>query len=66
MVAAAAPYTSVDDIAGEMARALEAEPGAVWVHRTFAVAYGRIGEPQAALRSLDALRRYRPDIRVRD
>lgn len=49
-----------------MQRALKVEPGAVWVHRTFAVAYARIGEPQAALRSLDALRRYRPDIRVRD
>lgn len=49
-----------------MTRAMKAEPGAVWVHRTLAVAYAHIGEPQAAIRSLEALRRYRPDIQVRD
>jgi len=55
------------DLAAQwMTRAMEAEPGAVWVHRTLAVALAHIGEPQAAIRSLDALRRYRPDIRVRD
>ena len=55
------------DLAAQwMTRAMEAEPGAVWVHRTLAVALAQIGEPQAAIRSLDALRRYRPDIRVRD
>ncbi len=47
-----------------MRPALDAEPGAAWINRTFAVAYARIGERQAAIRSVDALRRYRPDITV--
>ena len=49
-----------------MRRALAAEPGATWINRTLAVAYARIGEHRAAAESLKALRRYRPDIRVRD
>jgi AraC-like DNA-binding protein/tetratricopeptide (TPR) repeat protein len=49
-----------------MRRVLEAEPGAVWVNRTLAVSYAHLGERQMALRSLDALRRYRPDVTVRD
>ena len=49
-----------------MRRAVEAEPGAVWINRTLAVAYVRIGEPELAHQSLARLRRYGPDIRVRD
>jgi tetratricopeptide (TPR) repeat protein len=49
-----------------MRRALSVEPGATWINRTLAVAYARIGEHRAATDSLTALRRYRPDIRVRD
>ena len=49
-----------------MRKALAVEPGATWINRTLPVAYARIGERQAAEESLAALRRYRPDIRVRD
>jgi AraC-like DNA-binding protein/tetratricopeptide (TPR) repeat protein len=49
-----------------MRRAIEAEPGAIWINRTLAVSYARIGELGLARQSLAALRRYRPDIRVRD
>jgi predicted Zn-dependent protease len=49
-----------------MQRALAAQPGAVWINRTLAVSYAHIGERQMALRSLDALRRYRTDVTVAD
>jgi len=49
-----------------MRRALTVEPGAAWINRTLAVTYDRLGERSAAMQSLEALRRYRPDIRIRD
>jgi AraC-like DNA-binding protein/Tfp pilus assembly protein PilF len=47
-----------------MRRTLDAEPGAMWINRALAVAYARLGEQHEAHRSLEALRRYRPDITV--
>jgi AraC-like DNA-binding protein/tetratricopeptide (TPR) repeat protein len=55
-----------DHAARWMRRALEVEPGACYINRTLAVAYARLGERGAAMQSLAALRRYRPDITVRD
>ena len=49
-----------------MRRALEVELGPIWINRTLAVTYAHLGEHSAATQSLEALRRYRPDIRVRD
>jgi adenylate cyclase len=49
-----------------MQRALQIEPGAIWVNRSLAVAYERLGERELAQSSLRALRRYRPDVTVSD
>jgi adenylate cyclase len=49
-----------------MRRTLELEPGAAWINRTLAVTYAQLGERGLAAQSLEALRRYRPGIRIRD
>jgi tetratricopeptide (TPR) repeat protein len=49
-----------------MKRALQVEPNVIWVNRTLAVAHARLGEAAAARQATEGLRRYRPDIRVRD
>src|SRR5262245_13217382 len=43
-------------------RATLEQPGTAWVNRTLAVSYARLGDRLAALDSLDALRRYCPDV----
>lgn len=43
-------------------RAVLEQPGTAWVNRTLAVSYARLGDRLAALDSLDALRRYCPDV----
>jgi hypothetical protein len=40
------------------------EPGTIWVNRTLAVSYARLGDRLAALDCLDALRRSRPDLTI--
>jgi adenylate cyclase len=40
------------------------QPGTAWIHRTLSVSYARIGEKQAALASIEALRRYSPDLTI--
>jgi TolB-like protein/AraC-like DNA-binding protein len=47
-----------------MRRATLEQPGTVWVNRTLAVSYARMGEDIAARDSLEALRRYRPDLTI--
>jgi adenylate cyclase len=47
-----------------MRRATVEQPGTVWVNRTLAVSYARMGEQIAARDSLEALRRYRPDLTI--
>jgi adenylate cyclase len=47
-----------------MRRATLEQPGTVWVNRTLAVSYARMGEHIAARDSLEALRRYRPDLTI--
>jgi len=44
------------------AMAEQSEP--LWAHRTLSVSYARLGERSEALKSLDALRRYCPDLTV--
>jgi adenylate cyclase len=43
-------------------RATLEQPGTAWVNRTLAVSYARLGNRLAALDSLEALRRYSPDV----
>jgi TolB-like protein/AraC-like DNA-binding protein/Flp pilus assembly protein TadD len=40
------------------------QPGTAWIHRTLSVAYARIGERREALASIEALRRYSPDLTI--
>jgi tetratricopeptide (TPR) repeat protein len=40
------------------------EPGNAWANRSLSVSYARLGERQRALDSLDALRRFSPDLTV--
>ena len=47
-----------------MRKALLEQPGTGWVNRTLAVCYARVGERSTALDSLEAFRRYCPDITV--
>jgi adenylate cyclase len=47
-----------------MRRATLEQPGTVWVNRTLAISYARMGEHIAARDSLEALRRYRPDLTI--
>jgi adenylate cyclase len=48
--------------AGWKRRAVLEQPGTAWVNRTLAVSYARLGDRLAALDSLNALRRYCPDV----
>jgi adenylate cyclase len=45
-------------------KAVLEEPGTIWVNRTLAVSYARLGERLAALDCLDALRRSCPDLTI--
>jgi hypothetical protein len=40
------------------------QPGASWANRSLSVSYARLGERLKALDSLDALRRFCPDLTV--
>jgi adenylate cyclase len=46
-------------------RATSEHPGAKWANRSLSVSYARIGERLKARESLDTLRRYCPDLTVR-
>jgi len=45
-------------------RALREQPRMGWANRTLSASYARLGEQTEALRSLDALRHYSPDLTV--
>lgn len=45
-------------------RAMLEQPGMAWANRSLSVSYARLGEPLKARESLDALRRYSPDLTV--
>ena len=45
-------------------KALREHPGTAWINRTLSVSYARLGERMAALDSLEALRRYSPDLTI--
>jgi adenylate cyclase len=47
-----------------MRQALRERPSTAWVNRTLSVSYARLGERLAALDSLDALKRYCPDVTI--
>jgi adenylate cyclase len=47
-----------------MRKAWQEQPSAVWVNRTLSVSYARLGGRLAALDSLDALQRYRPELTI--
>jgi TolB-like protein/AraC-like DNA-binding protein len=47
-----------------MRTALLEQPNALWANRTLSVSYARLGERRRALQSLEALRRYCPDLTV--
>jgi adenylate cyclase len=44
--------------------ALREDPGTAWINRSLSVSYSRLGDRLAALDSLEALRRYAPDITI--
>ena len=44
--------------------ALQDDPGTAWINRTLSVSYARLGDRLAALDSIEALRRYSPDITI--
>jgi adenylate cyclase len=48
-----------------MRKALLEQPGMSWANRTLSVSYVRLGERLKALESLEALRRYCPDLTIR-
>ena len=45
-------------------KALRQQPGTAWIHRTLSVSYVRIDERLEALASIEALRRYSPDLTI--
>jgi tetratricopeptide (TPR) repeat protein len=45
-------------------RAMREQPAAAWANRTLSVSYARLGERTKALQSLDALRRFSPDLTI--
>ena len=45
-------------------KALREHPSTAWINRTLSVSYARLGERLAALDSLNALRRYAPDLTI--
>jgi adenylate cyclase len=47
-----------------MRKALLEQPGTLWANRTLSVSFARLGERTKALESLEALRRYCPDLTV--
>jgi tetratricopeptide (TPR) repeat protein len=47
-------------------RALHEPPGTTWANRSLSVSLARLGERSRALESLDALRRFCPDLTVRE
>jgi adenylate cyclase len=47
-----------------MRNAMLEQPGTLWANRTLSVSYARLGERARALESLEALRRYCPDLTV--
>jgi AraC-like DNA-binding protein/TolB-like protein/tetratricopeptide (TPR) repeat protein len=47
-----------------MRKALLEQPGTSWANRTLAASYARIGQRAKALKALDMLRRYCPDLTV--
>jgi adenylate cyclase len=47
-----------------MRKAMLEQPGTLWPHRTLSVSYARLGERSKALESIEALRRYCPDLTV--
>jgi adenylate cyclase len=53
-----------EDAAFWLRRALQEQPSTVWANRSLCVSYARLGERLAALDSLDALRRYCPDLTI--
>jgi tetratricopeptide (TPR) repeat protein len=44
--------------------ALRDDPSTAWINRTLSVSYARLGDRLAALDSIEALRRYSPDITI--
>jgi adenylate cyclase len=44
--------------------ALREDAGTAWINRSLSVSYARLGDRRAALDSLEALRRYSPDITI--
>jgi len=46
-------------------KAIREQPGTRWANRTLSVSYARMGERLRALESVEALRRYSPDLTVR-
>lgn len=52
------------EAAAWMRKALLEQPGTLWGNRTLSVSYARLGERLKALESLEALRRYCPDLTV--
>lgn len=44
--------------------ALRDDPGTAWINRSLSVSYARLGDRLAALDSIEALRRYSPDITI--
>ena len=44
--------------------ALRDDPGTAWINRSLSVSYARLGDRLAALESIEALRRYSPDITI--
>lgn len=47
-----------------MRRGMRDDPGLAWANRSLSVAYDRLGEHGEAVRALDALRRFQPDLTV--
>jgi adenylate cyclase len=45
-------------------KALQEQPGTAWINRTLSVSYARLGERLTALESIEALRRYSPDLTI--
>jgi adenylate cyclase len=45
-------------------KAMAEQPETLWAHRTLSVSYARLGERTEALKSLNVLRRYCPDLTV--
>ena len=53
-----------DEAARWKRMALRVDPGTAWINRSLSVSYARSGDRLAALESIEALRRYSPDITI--